>query len=1534
MFLGFFMQNVAKPKEIFAIEYDLENVSLTSGPTEFKKGEIITIKAKAADGYAINQSKLQIVMGSNNITSNCSFTAGDKDEEGQILTCTITIPSAQTKLIGKGEKISIYIEAFEIIEDWIYAVTFNGTGIKFPQPTTFRNGDTLNLNIEALDGYAINMASLSLYLGSKQLSASNYQITNENYGYKDQLFGFTLVIPAATTNMAVEGDSLNITLNGVEEKYSNDIYYSLTNINTPSIKTYEPGQELNINIIPKDGYVIKKGSLVIVIGSTTLNSNQYSITNEVLGYQDQLLSCTINIPSNTTSIAQEGHSMNIQMDGIAEVVAPTIYNVTYNLTNITAPTITSIEEKTLYQATFAVKSANFAIEKNKISVTIGGKSYTGFTVTDKATSQDGATSIVLKVPAKDVLGDINITMEAWEYFDVKYNLVNSNMEATTDISVTNKVTRYKYGEPFSVTFTTVNSKWIKEFEITSSTQTFIEGVHYTTNKEFTNVTINDTDYSYLTKLTINISDKDVAGEFTFNVQCQNMAVQMYSVEFDVAQTDNYNEVKDIVNIPAPISVEKGKTISQSLINVIPTDKKQYYRIDAYQIWHKNVNGELTLSGTVTDVPNTLDIIVNSNIVIKFIVINTYYTVTVNKNVYWSHVSGGNINTESTTKDTYMVAKNGEFTTTYRFDKSKESSHIFAKPINLKVGEILYVWDNNSNGEYTMTIDSVTSDLSLSLSYTEKQLRTISFESLNNAVFVLEDTDNMDVPSAYPLKELVQNKRIYTKEDGSITLYQYSNVSGYLWPADKAENNDWYTIDDYNYSVSAMMNGKNIASNNTISLPYYAASSDELGLVDDMVINATFMSKDVAPVQIVFNDQQSVNASVNVSGSVQTLVNNTQTANIVFNKTGYNLYYDKAEPAIEKTSEYDSITVSGVTGTPGVDNIYASLSIKGANMTDMKYKITKIAYSNDAGKNWVELTGDSPEKFISESGESTQKSYTGIDTSYISNFTIIKVYVSILQQNAVTITVTCDEHSSVNGQKNYVINAKYGSSLNWIPLTFDEYYTLDEVTSPQGKPSVELSGGKYYINPGIAAEKDLQFTVKSKANYWTVTKNVDTEAFTLLTSIPDKVEKGKSLTFDVKNNNIFKYNYSSVYFKRGSDVKKYLSNDWTETITNGIRVTIPTTETTGDIVINLNPDLKDIIDFTFNLSNGDGTTFFFSPEMPADYFVNPQDFVQYDGDITKGIQNGATVSLYAGAPIIGTAYSPFESRGRQWTVANITSNYDNAKVYDAGVPLSDTNNISFNTYLAAIEVSHPMGYTINALNSIAYHSKVMYAIRNETNNPYYVTFGGATPWSVQSGDAYGSGNSTYNSNCVAISLKNGTGEPSRWYTRAFRPTSVPTDINNNNYYVNQYNNVIDRIQSVGSAGYDASVFEYNEYNEENPENPGYANWNPQTTGDNISYGIQINGVVSLFNSADVLFSEENSVKDGVLYGIRYQISNDGGVTWSEEVNAGVYDSLTPNTPFSGDFAAPAGYDHIKGIENNMTLGLLKIIIVLKPNYGYY
>ena len=1533
------MQNVAKPKEIFAIDYDLENVSLTSGPTEFKKGEILTIKAKAADGYAINQSKLQIVMGSNNITSNCTFTAGDKDEEGQILNCTITIPSAQTKLIGKGEKISIYIEAFEIIEDWVYAVTFNGIGIKFPQPTTFRNGDTLNLNIEALDGYAINMASLNLALGSKQLSSSNYQITNENYGYKDQLFGFTLVIPAATTNMAVEGDSLNITLNGVEEKYSNDIYYSLTNINTPTIKTYEPGQELNINIVPKDGYVIKQGSLVIVIGSTTLNTNQYSITNEVRGYQNQLLSCTIHIPSITTSIALEGHSLNIQMDGIEEVIEPTKYNVTYNLTNITAPTITSIEEKTLYEAIFAVRATNFAIEKNKIYVTIGGKSYTGFTVTDKATSQDGATSIVLKVPAKDVLGDINITMEAWEYFDVKYNLVNSNMEATADISVTNKVTRYKYREPFSVTFTTVNSKWIEEFEITSSTQTFIEGVHYTTNKEFTNVTINDTDYSYLTKLTINISDKDVAGEFTFNVQCQNMAVQMYSVEFDVAQTDNYNEVKDIVNIPAPISVEKGTTISQSLINVIPDAQDAYYKIESYQIWNKNVNGELTLAGTVMDVPATLEVPVNNNIVIKFVIVNTYYTVTVNKNVYWSHVSGGNINTESTTKDTYMVAKNGEFTTTYRFDKSKESSHIFAKPINLKVGETLYVWDNNSNGEYTMTIDSVTSDLYLSLSYTEKQLRTISFESLNNAVFVLEDTDNMDVPSAYPLKELVQNKRIYTKEDGSITLYQYSNVSGYLWPADKAENNDWYTIDDYNYSVSAMMNGKNMASNNTISLPYYAASSDELGLVDDMVINATFVSKNTAPIQVVFNDQNAVSAAVNISGSVNTFTNNVNSASGSFAKNGYNLYYDKPEPALDQANEFDTVSMSGASDADqAVDRIDVQFGMStSAAMTDMKYKITGISYSNDGGNSWTDIGGESQESFIEATAQPVSTEYY-IDTVYIKNMTIVKIHVSILQQDAVTVTINCDEHSYVkyNGtnRSNLTLTYPYGSTINLLPLYFDEYYTFGSATASDGKPSISETGGIYYLNVGEFT-KDLTFEIKSKANYWTVTKTVDNEAVTLLTSIPDKVTKGNSLTFDVKSNGVFKYNYSTISFKCGSTTKKTLSNEWTQTITGGVRVTIPTTTESGDITINLSPSLKDIIDFTFNLSNDDGTTFFFSPEMNTQHFVNTEDFVQYENDVTKGIKNGSTVSLYSGASIIGSAYSPYDGKGRQWTVANITQNNGDVKVYELSLPIADTNNIYFDTNLAGITLTDTAGYSINVLNIESYYSKVMYAIRNETNNPYYVTFGGSTPWSVQSGDAYGSGNSTYNNNCVSISLKNGIGSNSQWFTRPFRPTSLTVDgVTNSNYYVNAYNKEIDRIQSVGSAGYEAPVFESKEYNSANPENPGYVNWNPQSGGDNISYGVQINGVVSLFNSADVLFSEENSVKDGVLYGIRYQISNDGGVTWSEEVNAGVYDNLTPNTSFSGNFAAPAGYDHIKGIENNMTMGLLKIIIVLKPNYGYY
>lgn len=1522
MFLGFFMQNVAKPKEVFAIDYVLENVSLTSGPTEFKKGEILTIKAKAADGYAINQSKLQIVMGSKNITSNCTFTAGDKDEEGQILNCTITIPSAQTKLIGKGEKISIYIEAFEIIEDWVYAVTFNGTGIKFPQPTSFRNGDTLNLNIEALDGYAINMASLNLALGSKQLSSSNYQITNENYGYKDQLFGFTLVIPAATTNMAVEGDSLNITLNGVEEKYSNDIYYSLTNINTPTIKTYEPGQELNINITPKDGYVIKQGSLVIVIGSTTLNTNQYSITNEVRGYQNQLLSCTINIPSSTTATALEGYSMNITMDGIEEVIEPTKYNVTYNLTNITAPTITSIEEKTLYEAIFAVKATNFAIEKNKIYVTIGGKSYTGFTVTDKATSQDGVTSLVLKVPAKDVLGDINITMEAWEYFDVKYNLVNSNMETTTDISVTNKVTRYKYGEPFSVTFTTVNSKWIKEFEITSSTQTFIEGVHYTTNKEFTNVTINDTDYNYLTKLTINISDKDVAGEFTFNVQCQNMAVQMYSVEFDVAQTDNYNEVKNIVNIPAPISVEKGTAISQSLINVIPTDKKQYYRINAYQIWNKNVNGELSLSGTVTDVPNTLDIIVNSNIVIKFIVINTYYTVTVNKNVYWSHVSGGNINTESTTKDTYMVTQNGEFTTTYRFDKSKESSHIFAKPINLKIGDKVYVWESN-NGNHTITIDSVTSDISLTLSYTEKALKTVSFEKLNNAVFVLEETDNMDIPAAYPLKEMVNGKIIYTKDDGPITLYQYSNFGGYLWPADKASNNDWYTIDDYNYTASAVMNGKDVISNNRISLPYYAASSDELGLVDDIVINATFVSKNTAPIQVVFNDQNAVSAAVNINGSVNTFTNNVNSASGSFAKNGYNLYYDKPEPALDQANEFDTVSMSGASDADqAVDRINVQFGMStSAAMTDMKYKITGISYSNDGGNSWTDIGGESQESFIEATAQPVSTEYY-IDTVYIKNMTIVKIHVSILQQDAVTVTINCDEHSYVkyNGtnRSNLTLTFPYGSTINLLPLYFDEYYTFDKATASEGKPVISETAGTYYLNVGTFT-KDLTFEIKSKANYWTVTKTVDNEAVTLLTTIPDKVTKGKALTFDYKRIGGYRYNYGSMIATIGntsstiSNLSVY--NESKDTYT----VTIQTTTSNGNINIALTPSERQQIPLKFNLANGTAT-FEFSPEMEDKWFVNVN-------DKNRTIENNETIYFYDYIPLIGNAIMTDEfaadAYNRRWTVFNITKNSDGTKVDlgDSNIPTAGSSTASINLYDYQSALSDPAGYEFNVMHTRNYTSKVVYAIDNRTDTDYSIYLNGTNGFATTGS---GSG-STSNASCVSVSF--GNYNPSKWMVRPIYQSGTNRIIANRNSVTE-----IDRIAELSMC--DVNVA----YNSNSPAEPGYVNWNPSYGSIDLTNQVAINAWLAIFSQSDVGFDQEHAVQDeSIKWGIKYKVSNDAGQTWSEEaIPDEPYNIANLNNTLEARFSTyPAGYERIAGNDDstNYEEGILMIIITIE-NTSYY
>ena len=1258
------------------------------------------------------------------------------------------------------------------------------------------------------------MASLSLALGSKQLSSSNYQITNENYGYKDQLFGFTLTIPAETTNMAVEGDSLNITLYGVEEEYSNDIYYSLTNINTPTIQTYEPGQELNINITPKDGYVIKQGSLIISIGSTQLNSDQYSITNEVRGYQNQLLSCTINIPSSTTATALEGYSMTIQMDGIEEVIEPATYSVTYNLENITAPAITSIEEKTLYSAVFNVKSENFAIEKDDISVTIGGTSYSNFTTTDKTTSQDGTTSIVLNIPAVDVIGDIIIEMKAIEYWDVNYNLVNSNSEATDDIIVTNKITRYGYGKPFSVEFSTVNSKWIEEFKVEGKTQDLYEDVHYTVNKEFTNVTINDTEYNYLTKLTINILDKDVSGEIAFTVQCQSMAVQMYSVEFDVAQTGNYDEAIGIVNLPSPISVEQGTTISQSLIDVIPDAQDPYYKIESYQIWNKDVNGELTLAGTVMDVPATLEVPVNNNIVIKFVIVNTYYTVTVNKSTQWSYVGGNSLNTQSTTIDTYKVAQNGQFKAQYRFDTTEE--HVFAKATNLQIGDTLYVWDI-TDGIYTMTIDSVTSDISLTLSYTEKALKTISFENLNNAVFVLEETDNMDIPSAYPLKEMENGKIIYTKDDGPITLYQYSNFNGYLWPADKASNNDWYTIDDYNYTASAIMNGEDVISNNRISLPYYAASSDELGLIDDMVINATFVSKNTAPIQVVFNDQNVVSASVNINGSVNTFTNNVNSASGSFEKNGYNLYYDEPEPALNLVDEFDTVSMSGASDADqAVDRIYVDFGMStSAAMTDMKYKITGISYSNDGGNSWTDIGGESQEAFIGTESTPVYNTYE-LNTSYIKNMTIVKIHVSILQQDAVTVTINCDEHSYVKynetNRSNLTLTYPYGSTINLLPLYFDEYYTFESATASDGTPSISETGGIYYLDVGEFT-KDLTFEIKSKANYWTVTNTIDTDSISILTDIPTKVTKGDSVIFQYKTIGGFKYDYSSIYTTVGGNK---INNWYTYDYDNDLyTATIQTTGESGDVAIYMTPSLKPQIPFTFN--SGDTSYLTFNPEMEDKYFVNIE-------DKTRTIENGNTIYFYDNVPLIGTITMNDEyvddAKNRRWSVFNITKNADGSLVdlTDSNVAQNGEYQFDINCPGYGVVLTDPQGYTLNVYHIRNYTSKVIYEIHNTTDTDYDIFLNGTN------GFASSDSGSSINASCLSVAF--GNNNPSKWMTMPITSSSEISVAKNSTIEIYRINET--QIFTTG-----------NEYDSSTPAIPGYVNWGSSDGSTTISNGVNIN-----------------------------------------------------------------------------------------------
>ena len=121
------MQNKAKPKMEFSIDYNLTNiVNDESKPTIFHRGDELTINLEAITDYAINKNSLSVKLGDLDITDNCIFTNGDTDEEGQILNGTVTIPSAQTKLASKGDILTISIEAFEIIEDLVFSVSFYG----------------------------------------------------------------------------------------------------------------------------------------------------------------------------------------------------------------------------------------------------------------------------------------------------------------------------------------------------------------------------------------------------------------------------------------------------------------------------------------------------------------------------------------------------------------------------------------------------------------------------------------------------------------------------------------------------------------------------------------------------------------------------------------------------------------------------------------------------------------------------------------------------------------------------------------------------------------------------------------------------------------------------------------------------------------------------------------------------------------------------------------------------------------------------------------------------------------------------------------------------------------------------------------------------------------------------------------------------------------------------------------------------------------------------------------------------------------
>lgn len=1191
-----------------------------------------------------------------------------------------------------------------------------------------------------------------------------------------------------------------------------------------------------------------------------------------------------------------------------------VFNIKYNLTNITD----EVRPTTFFKGdeiTVNLTAINeYAIDYNSISILLNEIDITdSCEITIGNTNEEGQIldCIITIYQEQTQLiesgNNITITASATEIeedlvFPIEYSLINIT---------NNNITSFRAGDTINIIL-----KANDGYQINSNTLTVTLGANVIDNTSIiTNEKYNEKNQLIEYDLTIDesITNSVQEGEsLIISAEAQEIADEQYEITYNLENiiTPSLESIAAGTALEVILSANEDCAIQPDSIQI--TINEQIYENYTTEILNTSENGvtELKVNITAADVIGNINITASAQLYY-------YYNITINKignNDYrsWTKTSTIIPITESDTQDIYRVKEGNSFDVSYQFNTTVDGE--YANAMNYQINGEYQSWVVNDQ-TYTMSIEAVTHDVEATLSYGQKVQKVISFENLNNAKFIV----NTELSQPQTSEEL---KEYYVSGD-SIVVWQNSPFGGYVWPINETDTTE-SILDNYNYTASAYINNsENLFSGNTINLPWEAEPEETKGVYDDVTINASFMSKDISPVQIVFNDQTFVDANVNIDGSVQTLVNNTQTSNASFAKSNYELYLDAVEPALEKTSDFDTITTDEVSGTPGVDSVQITLKITSEEVsTDAKYKITQVEYSNDAGTSWTTIAGDSTEKFIL-TGESINQTYSGLNTTYVTNQTIVKIHVSILQQDSVTLTFNCSDNAYVtyNGsnRSSLTLNVAYGTTVSNIPLAFDEYYTLNDVTSPQGTPAIEQYAGINYIIIGTVTT-DLQFDITAKEHYWTVTTDVNEEAYVFVnengeeTSNPNnKITKGNTLITYVKYVADYRYvENSGVTISVGGVTNNDLMTLYNQT-DNIYSITIPTTTESGDIIISLKPTLRDQIPITFNLANSTAT-WSFEDNMSSDYFVTI-------GDKTRVIENGEVIYLYSGALISGKASMLEEfaadAYNRRWTECNITQNSDGTQITLPGVSLPSvgTESISINQidYAEQTPLTNIAGYTINVMHTVNYSSKIMYSIVNNTDSEYNVYLNGGNLFAEtsESGSA-----GTLNNICPVVSLNNTSGSQITWYCRPATGQRITA-----------YDTM--DMQTINGE----TIFNNTEYNSETPDKPGYANWTPKQEGDSIENGITISAWLTLMKDGNVEVSEENSVNDGsVTWGLSYQISNDAGYTWSEVTSSEAYAINDLNTMIMAGIQKPDNYDSIAGLnENNYVDGLMKIIITINPNY---